>query len=325
MEKKLLPISVLIPTMNRTESLRNTVLSYLSCEYIPSQIVIIDQSTKETDRVKNQRFIHSLSTICEIQWVYQEVPSLTAARNTAFSFAKNEIIVFSDDDIEVEKVTLQRVFSLMKRSEIAMIAGINLNSIGVKSKTRYYMGYLLGTKSFRHRKGGYVTLSMLGRYPVAIKGEIPTQWAMGYFFVVRKSLVSHWGLKWDENLTSYAYAEDLDFSYSYYKKAKTEHLKCVLNDRVKVKHLASKEYRIPSRKSTFMYVLNRAYLSKKHKMGWRSCFMMNWCNFWIFMERVIQHQNPRDMFDACVYLRKHRKEVLRGNLWDGGTIKKVQS
>lgn len=302
-----LPISVLIPTMNRAQSLKKTITSYLSCEYIPAQFVVVDQSTDIRTRQEIQTMLAKMSSV-DIKYIFQEVPSSSAARNRALEEADCEIIVFSDDDIDVNEDTLKNLHDIMQDASVALIAGIDENS--AKSFTN--IGYLLGTKSFKNRKIGHVTLSMLGRYPDNIIGQIETQWAMGYFFAVRKSLVQRWNVQWDENLTGYAYAEDLDFSYNYYKHAKGEGMRCILNERVRVKHLVSMEYRIPSRKSTFMYVLNRAYLSYKHQMGRGSRMAMKWCNFWRMIERAIRRQNLQDMRDACQYLKRHRKEVEQG-------------
>lgn len=304
-----LPISVLIPTMNRPETLKATLDSFFNGDVLPAQVVVVDQSNDENAK-KTKNVCDKYSDKAQIKYVYQERPSSTEARNNAYNYASGEIIVFSDDDVLVYKNTLKNVVSVMQRNEVAMIAGIDDNS----SASSTNIGYLLGTKSYKNRKIGHVTLSMLGRYPDNIKGEIETQWAMGYFFVVRKSLLDKWNIRWDENLTSYAYAEDLDFSFSYYKKAKSENLKCVINEQVRVKHCVSKEYRTPSSKSTYMYVVNRYYLSYKHNMGFRSRLTMKWCNFWRLIERTVKKECPADMWKAMVFVSRNRKDVRQGKI-----------
>lgn len=305
----ILPISVLIPTMNRPETLKATLDSFFNGDVLPAQVVVVDQSNDENAK-KTKNVCDKYSDKAQIKYVYQERPSSTEARNNAYNYASGEIIVFSDDDVLVYKNTLKNVVSVMQRNEVAMIAGIDDNS----SASSTNIGYLLGTKSYKNRKIGHVTLSMLGRYPDNIKGEIETQWAMGYFFVVRKSLLDKWNIRWDENLTSYAYAEDLDFSFSYYKKAKSENLKCVINEQVRVKHCVSKEYRTPSTKSTYMYVVNRYYLSYKHNMGFRSRLAMKWCNFWRLVERTVKKECPADMWKAMVFVSRNRKDVRQGKI-----------
>ena len=304
---KSLPISVLIPTMNRLESLKTTVNSFISNEYIPAQIVVVDQSQECEMQNEIKNFLSSLNST-RIEYIYQNFASLTKARNLAWKAASEEIVICSDDDVFINADTLKNIYDIIQDESVAMIAGIDENTPASASN----IGYLLGTKSFANRKIGHVTLSMLGRYPDNIVGEIETQWAMGYFFAVKKSLADNWDIKWDEKLTSYAYAEDLDFSYRYYRCAKAMGLRCVLNDRVKVKHMVSKEYRIPSRKNTYMYVINRAYLSYKLNMGLKSRIAMRWCDFWKTVERILKKQNPYDIISDIKYAKKHRADIRNG-------------
>lgn len=312
-KKFVLPISVLIPTMNRPETLKRTIESYLKGRGYPSQIIVVDQSNNKKYMTENKLILEKCPSAINVVYLYQEKPSLTVARNKALEYAKEEIIICSDDDIEIYEETLNNIFFIMKKKSIAMIAGIDDNT--ALSKTN--IGYVLGTKSYINRKIGHVTLSMLGRYPDNIQGEVETQWAMGYFFVIRKSLIKKWDIHWDEKLLEYAYAEDLDFSYRYYKKAKAQNYKCILHDNVRVKHLVSKEYRIPSCKSTYMFVLHRAYLAHKYGKGIRGQLACQWCNFWKLIQRIFHKENPRDLKEAIKYLIFNRKKIYAGEFYYG--------
>ena len=114
--------------------------------------------------------------------------------------------------------------------------------------------------------------------------------------------------------TSYAYAEDLDFSYSYFKHASVEGLKCILDDRIVVEHRVSMEWRVPPRKSTLMLIINREYLSYKHHMGLWSRILIRWSNFGEFIIRVVKKARAKDIFDAQRICNAHRKELALGIL-----------
>lgn len=301
------PITVMIPTMNRPESLQRTITSILEGSSIPSQIIVVDQSVEEKDAQLNKEIVNSIS-LCQGCYYFQQKPSLTRARNNAIRFAKEEICICCDDDVDVYPNTIENVYQIMQDRKISMIAGIDDNQPSSFSK----IGYLFGTKSYFHRKTGHVTLSMLGRYPDDISGRVKTEWAMGYFFVIRKSLAEQWKLRWDENLTSYAYAEDLDYSFTYYKNSKKNNLICIIDDKVRVKHLATKEYRIPTQKSTYMYVLNRVYLSYKHKMGIKSRFAIVWSDFGMLLFRIVKKNAPKDLLRAMYRSVIIRPELKRG-------------
>ena len=91
--------------------------------------------------------------------------------------ASNNIIVFSDDDVDVKPNTFLNITEIMKDLEIAMIAGIDSNTpLSEGSK----LGYIFGTKSYSKRYMGHVTSSMLGRFPISVTESVDTEWAMGF-------------------------------------------------------------------------------------------------------------------------------------------------
>ena len=143
---------------------------------------------------------------------------------------------------------------------------------------------------------------------------VPTKFAMGYFFVVRKSLVERWDVKWDEKLISYAYPEDLDFSFRYYFHSASHGYRCVLDPKIAVQHMNSQEWRETPRKVTLMYVINREYLSYKWNLSWLSRIKTRWANFGMFLERLIHHNHCMDIVKAQFYCDRYRKDIKNGNL-----------
>lgn len=303
----ILPISVLIPTMNRPESLKRTLDNYLAANSVPSQIVIVDQSTGKL-RSEVQDVIAQRAHMTKIDYFYQSTPSSTIARNTAFEQASEEIVIYSDDDVDVKHDTLQTVYDIFSDNKVAMVAGMNDLSPVERSK----IGYLLGTKSFKNRFTGHVTRSVLGRFPLDLSGQTPTSWAMGFFFAVRRSLVKAYNIRWDENLIGYAYAEDLDYTMTYCTLAKKNGLRCVFDSRIYVSHLGSLEYRVPSEKSIYSYCVNRRYISFKHKLGASSRLAILWCDVCMLALRFLQHKQPGVFLRALVYATFHQSELAKG-------------
>lgn len=112
MGKIYVDISVIIPTMNRPNTLINTVKSYIEKKYIPSEIIIIDQTSNSKILKETINILNSMHK--NIIYIYQEFPSSTKARNTGINVAKNDLIVFSDDDIEIFEETLFSINDIMK-------------------------------------------------------------------------------------------------------------------------------------------------------------------------------------------------------------------
>lgn len=307
---EILPISVLIPTMNRPKALQRTMQTYLSANAIPSQFVIVDQTQPQQLRMEMEQLVEQWRAFTEITYVYREQPSSSVARNIATEYAKEDLLLFSDDDIDVYPDSLQKIYDIMRDSNIALLSGWD----DLAGNSTSNIGYLFGTKSFINRKIGHVTASMLGRYPDQLDGLVPTQWAMGGFLTVRKSLVQKWNIRWDENMTGYAFSEDLDYSIRYVSEAKKAGMQCYISGDLPFSHLASMEYRITSKKIAYVYIINRTYLGYKHHDHFRYWLAMGWTNIWRILEHFVKQKNGLDMLRAVFLSIKFRDDIRAGKL-----------
>ncbi len=117
--------SVIIPTFNRSASLKKTLFS-LARQTILSKyfeiIVIDDGSTDHTIYVVQE--FQKKNKKLTVQYVYQKNVGSAAARNTGIKMAKGEIIFFTDDDCRVPAnwiITFSKIFE--KNSEVVGVAG----------------------------------------------------------------------------------------------------------------------------------------------------------------------------------------------------------
>lgn len=304
-------VGVIIPTLNRVHTLKETLDSYALGEIKPDEILVVDQTTDLELRSQLKTMLSQYNDMLNIRYFFQEEPSSTKARNLGIRMCESDIVIFSDDDVIVKRTTISSVRRIMQDNQISMIAGLDLN----RKTNKSILGYVFLKKEWRKRNCGYVTNSILGRFPeTALVNMTPTEWAMGFFFVVRKELLNKWKITWDENLTSYAYAEDLDFSFSYYTKSKEENYKCIMDSAITVDHKESREWRIPRRKNVFMYVINREYLSYKHHFPLSSRIAMRWCNVGDIIQSIIRKQNPMDYIIAQHKCNIHNREIRKGIL-----------
>lgn len=305
-------ISIIIPTYNRPQSLERTLMGIYKSKVKPEEIVIIDQSEDENIQEAYVDVINQYKAT-DISIIYSRLQpaSLTAARNEGVKIAKEEIYICMDDDVDIDCELIGKITDIMSDEKIALIAGLDKLSSEVEDS---FISYFIGTKDRKKSGTGYVAKSILGRYPrlSVIKTEIPTEWAMGYFFVVRKSLLEKFDIKWDEKLKGYAYAEDLDFSVRYCNKAKELGLKCIISPEIIVEHLASKEYRIEKEEHIYKYIANREYLYNKIYRQEFSRFSMCWTNFWMLLFRVIKKNNAKIFYRAMRLVKKNRKDVDKG-------------
>lgn len=219
-----------------------------------------------------------------------------------------------DDDVIVPRDIFARIDEVMQDTDVVMVAG--LNSKVNRGYSR--LGYLFDLKSFKNRKIGHVTASMLGRYPaisiINAEGQVETQWAMGYFFAVDRFLMDKYKIRFEERFEKYAYAEDLDFTMRYACAAKAENRRCVIDNRVMVEHTASQEWRTPSKETTYMYVIHRIYLLYKNQAGLGSWIAFWWSLVGMFLVRMVRKECISDYVGAIKLGIKYRHNIKNGEL-----------
>jgi glycosyltransferase involved in cell wall biosynthesis len=86
-------ISIVIPTLNRYDCLKNTIKDLYNQSVQNFEIIIIDQ----TDRNKAQKVIGD-----KICYILQKEKSASKARNKGLVISKAKIVLFIDDDVIIE-------------------------------------------------------------------------------------------------------------------------------------------------------------------------------------------------------------------------------
>lgn len=114
-------ISVVIPTYGREDPLRETLIDVLKQDYPNYEVLVVDQTpVHEPD---TQQFLEDLAQIGKIQWFKLDWASLPGARNYAVRRSKGEILLFIDDDVQLEPGYLAAHAKNYQRSEIGAVAG----------------------------------------------------------------------------------------------------------------------------------------------------------------------------------------------------------
>lgn len=97
-------VSVIIPTCKRAKLLLECVESILSNGFMDFEILVIDQDPNQSLRgMLSSRFNQDP----RINYLFLAEPALDKARNLGVDSARGDILVFADDDIEVESGWLQ--------------------------------------------------------------------------------------------------------------------------------------------------------------------------------------------------------------------------
>jgi GT2 family glycosyltransferase len=87
--------SVIVPTRNRQAFARELVRSIISAETVPAEIVIVDQSDEPDPELST----HTSEKGCAVTYRNSPTRGASAARNEGVILARQDILVFVDDDV----------------------------------------------------------------------------------------------------------------------------------------------------------------------------------------------------------------------------------
>ena len=113
-------VSVIIPTYNRADSLRRTLASLAEQTYPPERfevIVVDDGSTDETQAISGERYPY------HFVYQHQETRGEIVARNLGADLAKGDMLVFLDDDIEVNPLYIESLVRTHKANPRSVVIG----------------------------------------------------------------------------------------------------------------------------------------------------------------------------------------------------------
>lgn len=114
------PISVIICSRNRPVMLIESVQSILSGSMLPEELLIIDQSDSKNEELAELK----LDDSCEVRYYWTRTVGLSRANNVGIASARQEILVFTHDDVRVSADWLEVLTrSLTNAGSRAVVTG----------------------------------------------------------------------------------------------------------------------------------------------------------------------------------------------------------
>ncbi|MBR2818247.1 MAG: glycosyltransferase [Reyranella sp.] len=191
-------VSVVIPTLNREAMLCRTIETLLGREtYSPYELIVVDQ-TEQHEEATN-RYLESVrSRIVHRRVTYKSLPR---ARNEGLALAKGDIVVFVDDDVEVEKGFLAAHVAPYADPEVWAVTGpAPAPGEALKSRTDI-------------TDAEYALLLTDDRPLLNVDFDFsPCSWGVGCNLSVRRAEALRVG-GFDEHFVANAVGEDAEFCY----------------------------------------------------------------------------------------------------------------
>lgn len=115
--------SVIICTYNRSELLRDSIISVQAQDFPVEQFEIVVVDNNSTDGTANVvREIATVSSV-KIKYIFEGKQGLSCARNTGIMASIGEIVVFTDDDIDADPHWLSEIIAAFDGDEVACVGG----------------------------------------------------------------------------------------------------------------------------------------------------------------------------------------------------------
>lgn len=121
-------LSIIIPTLNRSQTLRRTIQSIaeLDVDFNLVEVIVVDNGSTDSTRTLCDFFLRRHKDI-DIRYFYDAEPGLLTGRHLGAAEAQGEILAFIDDDVELSSSWGKTIINIMNvRSDVDMLTGPNL-------------------------------------------------------------------------------------------------------------------------------------------------------------------------------------------------------
>jgi GT2 family glycosyltransferase len=322
---------IIIPTLNRTIDLIQTLKSICISSIKPNRIVIIDDGEIEKTKEGIKEYIISNP---EIKFIIIRAKStgLTMARNIGIKNKGDaEIIFFLDDDVTLEKDYIEKILETFERyRDIDGCQGFISNTINMNQGIRLLIGlmgfFLPIQRSFFTPS---VSKTIVIKYPLFIPNKKirKCQWLSGCNMAYRVEIFKNF--KFDENLILYSFNEDFDFSYRLYKKG----FKLAINFDAQLIHRSSTMHRRSKESLILMEMGYKFYEIYKYvpnrKLAYFVCRYQALNLFLLYCIDSFIRLRPdlfKNSLKSYYYIKLIEKDIANGNLFHLNTmIKKISN
>lgn len=238
--------SVVIATLGRPEPLRETLESVLACDPPADEVIVVDADPEESGAAVAASFGERVKVLASPR-------GLTIQRNRALDAAAGDVVVFLDDDVQVEPGLFAGLAATFRDPTIVAATGrIVEPDLGRRGATGSFLRGLV----VRGPEGGF-TRAGYPRRLTRLDREADVEYMPGCFMSVRRELAAR--VRFDEELADYGLGEDEDFGYRVSRQGRIRYVPVL---RVVHKNLGftSQDQRAFGR----LVIRNRSYLFRKN-------------------------------------------------------------
>jgi GT2 family glycosyltransferase len=203
-------VTAIIPTRNRPEDLQIAVRTLLDQTMLPRELIIVDQSPQDdSERLIRSQFSsagdYGRSGVALIYVRDMAITGAATARNAAIELATSDVVLFLDDDVELEPDFIENLAHSYERlPEVAGISGIITNYRPPGLPLKLWTQVFFRGPFHDDRQGIYYKAE-------ALRGSEPIRVSRfgGGLMSFRAPAIRN--VRFDANLTGASEGEDVDF------------------------------------------------------------------------------------------------------------------
>lgn len=197
-------ISVVIPTYNREQHLRETLADAIRQNYDNFEVLVIDQTRNH--ELETQVYLQELANAGKIRWFRVDWASLPGARNYAVRRAAGEIILFIDDDVQLPDGFLAaHAGNYLQKPDVGCVAGRVFDRMKLDNSISGLAIEYLPPEAMDAAVAWYFIDLVHTVQPQQVLS------ARGCNMSFRKQIFAEWGLTFDERFAGSAVREESDF------------------------------------------------------------------------------------------------------------------
>ena len=214
MQERVIPVSAIVPTLDRPDALGRALHSLSAQGALPAELIVIDASGDASSKQMVERYAAQWSPQCTVLWQAASLVGAAVQRNQGIALATQPFVLFFDDDVVFEDGCLVRLWHALENDRAlagvnAMITNQNYHPPGLVSRTVFailnggreptYAGRVLGP-----------AVSLLPEDRDDLPEVVPVEWLNSTCTLYRRAVLPE--PAFDSVFTGYSLMEDLTLS-----------------------------------------------------------------------------------------------------------------
>ncbi len=295
-------LSVIIATRDRPQELERCLRSLAGQERKPDEVIIVDASLPPWQGWEEFPFPVRRCTA---------EPGLTRQRNLGFQLSQGEVIVYLDDDVELEPgylAALLAVFEADTRGEVGAATGriTNVSRPGWRHPLRSLLWLFNRFFQLPDLGSGRFRLSGFPTFPYHCDQVRDIEVLSGCNMAFRRQVLQRF--RFDEQLPGYGYMDDDDIAYRL-----SRHYRCLYVPQARLAHYSAPKPRSGLRAHKRMLAWIHAYLFHKnrpHTLRHRLAFALSFVG--LILAVLIVERSPAGAWGIVEGLADARRARFRG-------------